>query len=251
MGYAEELAAFFKIDEEKARTRLNLGFGYLHTCVAQDWRESNPQTDAEILEWYRKTPAYCWELSAYHADAGFNYTGMCRGIAEHLKGAGKRTPLCIGDGIGDMTIELIGHGLDAAYHDLAGSVTAHFAMYRFEQRNLRPWLVLSSEWQPPRLHPDSVRPDAVIAHDFFEHVVNVDEWVQGVYDMLPPGGLFLAQNAFAIGDPDHGGSIPMHLARNNYYADGDPLHGGKAGWDVVCERIGFVATGQGNWRVKP
>lgn len=246
---AVELAMFFGCGFEAAQARLGLGFGPNHTAVAGDWRASNPGTDDEILSWYKLTSAYCWELSAYHADPGFNYSGMCRGITEHLKAHEKHRVLCLGDGIGDMTLALAEAGLDAVYHDLQGSRTQEFAFFRFVRRNAKVKVLCTSTFEPPRLDEQMEPFEAIIAHDFFEHVINVEDWARAVFDMLRPGGLFLAQNAFAIGDPDHGGSIPMHLARNNKYADDDGS--GRAGWDTLLDEIGFERTGEGNWRRKP
>jgi len=248
----DELAAYFGTPAPDARAKLGLGFGALHGKVAEDWRAADPKTDEQILQWYRDTPAYCWELSAYHIDPGFNYIGMCTGIAQHLKTAGARRVLCLGDGIGDLTAVLGEHGLDPIYHDLGGSLTAQFAAFRFQRRGATPWMLLTSGWAPLEgVSYDALYPkaDAVIAHDFFEHLTNVAEWARACYALLAPGGLFLAQNAFAIGDPDHGGSIPMHLSRNNKYADDDGS--GRAGWDTLLDEIGFERTGQGNWRRKP
>ena len=56
--------------------------------------------------------------------------------------------------------------------------------------------------------------------------------------MLRPGGGFLAQNAFAIGDEEHGNSIPMHLAINNKYADE---------WSSLMLEIGFSSDPSGWW----
>lgn len=244
---ATELALFLGCGIDRAQQRLGAGFGYNHVAVAEDWRRADPKTEDEILAWYRDTTAYCWELSAYHADPGFNYSGMCRGIGEHLANAGVRRPLILGDGIGDMTISMIEHGMDPVYHDLAMSQTANFAGFRFRRRGVTPVMLLTDTFRPPRA---VIQVDAVIAHDFFEHIPNVEEWVRAVYDILLPGGLFLAQNAFGIGDAEHGNSIPMHLSVNNKYADADET--GAAGWDTLLAKVGFErCDSQSNWRRKP
>ncbi len=248
--YAEELAMFFGCGIDAARARLGLGFGPNHVSVAEDWRAADPKSDAEILSWYRQTTAYCWELSAYHKDPGFNYGGMCREIAEHLRAKGVRHPLVLGDGIGDMTIVLREHKIDPIYHDLYESVTARFARFRFERRGMVPLSWMTKGWSPAGVVDVGPIVDAVIAHDFFEHMPNVEEWVRAIHGIMRQGGLFLAQNAFAIGDPEHGGSIPMHLSRNNVYADESPERPGVAGWDVLLDRVGFRRTGEGNWRVR-
>ncbi len=233
---AVELALFFGCGLDRAQTRLGLGFGYNHMAVAEDWRKADPKTDDEILEWYRQTTAYCWELSAYHNDVGFNYAGMCKGISHHLKVHGVTRPVALGDGIGDLTLSFIEHGMDGVYHDLAGSKTSEFAAFRFGRRNVTPLMLLTPTFEPPRA---MVIVDAVIALDFFEHLPNVEEWARAVFDMLQPGGWFLAQNAFGIGDLEHEGSIPMHLTVNNKFVEG---------WTPLLQQIGFVDAGGGWWR---
>lgn len=240
---ARELALYLGINGAAAAERLSHGFGALHNAVAEDFRRANPTTDQELLNWYRLTMAYLWELSAYHLDAGFNHMAMCQGIANHLRYREKPHVLCLGDGIGDLTLTLAEAGLDPVYNDLAGSQTAGFAKFRLTERlGFEPKTCLTEGWVP-RLGRGY---DAVVALDFFEHVPNVEEWVREVYEALKPGGTLLAQNAFGIGSGEHG-SIPSHLAVNDRF---------ERDWDPLLDAIGFLrdvdetgtATG---WRRKP
>jgi hypothetical protein len=244
---AIELSMFFKQDAATMLTQLRAGFHYFHAQVAHSFRGANVQSDVELLEWYRETTAYIWELSAYHLDSGFNYMGMCSGIRTHLGNALLRTSddaalhvLCLGDGIGDLSLflnespDFVGH-----YHDLAGSKTAEFAALRYFRRYGTEYehrFVLTADWTPP---VPSEPMDAVVALDIFEHLPNVEEWATAVLAMLKPGGLFMAQNAFGIGDDEHEGSIPMHLTRNNKYV---------SEWDPLLERIGFKRSSPGWWQ---
>ena len=231
---AKEIALFLGINEDQAHSKLSRGFGALHGEVAADFRRDNPQGDAELLDWYRRTEAYIWELSAYHADPGFNYSGMCQGVAERLKAAGCHRVLCLGDGVGDLTLRLRRAGFEAVYHDLAGSRTAEFAQMRarmyldeaFEE-------CMTSSWAPELPAGEF---DAIISLDFLEHVTDVPAWTLAIGAGLKPGGLFCAQNAFGCGSgPD--GSIPMHLARNDRF---------EKDWDPHLASIGFVQESS-NW----
>lgn len=234
---AAEIAVFLGLPVTETTERLRQGFGSNHAMVAQDFVEAGtPATEEALLDWYRKTDAYIWELSAYHLDRGFNYEGMCRGIAVHLVNAGKQYVTALGDGIGDLTIILAQAGLSPIYHDLSGSRTAEFAENRFPGE-LDVLMCLTDDWTP-RLVPGN---DAIVALDFFEHLPNVEEWAQACADSLNPGGLFLAQNAFAIGDPEHGGSIPMHLSSNNHF---------EQDWGLLLEAVGLQQD-VGGWWVKP
>lgn len=249
---AKEIAIFIGISEAEALAKLQRGFGRLHNEVTQDFRRANPQTDDELLEWYRNTTAYIWELSAYHLDPGFNYSGMCAGIAEALKAKGANRVLCLGDGIGDLTLTLSRSGFDAIYHDLKGSRTADFASHRFamylaRDLDVRPsqmpasnardgwspdWMLEWAAWRGPI--------DAIVSLDFLEHVTCVEDWVRAIYAALKPGGWLVAQNGFAMGSgPD--GAMPMHLERNDRY---------EFDWDPLLAQVGFVQE-RSNWYKKP
>jgi SAM-dependent methyltransferase len=257
---ATEIAKFFEMPVDEAVQLLSKGFHYLHAAVAADFRRADPKNDAELLEWYRSTHAYVWELSAYHLDPGFNYSGMCEGIANHLVALNKESVLCLGDGIGDLSFRLWQAGLDTSYHDLAMSVTAEFAERTIWQRmddspagmddpdHLSMHFHLTSSWTPEfgrctncggDFREESY--DAVVALDFFEHLTDVEAWARAVYRALRPGGQFLAQNAFGIGDNEHEGSIPCHLTRNNRFV---------ADWDPLLVEIGFQRQPSG-WWVRP
>lgn len=256
---ALELALFFGIREGEARVQLMRGFIALHHEVAKDFRAAKsmkPQswTDFDLLQWYKTTPAYCWELTAYHLDAGYNYEGMCNGISQHIvKEYGEgATVVALGDGVGDLTMNMLEHKLDPVYHDLMGSQTARFAAFRFTRHAKTPLMWLTDDWAPPQIAGAPMlhgKIKAVVALDFFEHVTDVEAYVRACWDMLVPGGVLMAVNAFGIGDAEHGDSIPMHLSRNNVYADPDPKTG-EAGWDVLLRKIGFIDLKNG-WRQKP
>lgn len=224
---ATEIALFLGRGLEECVTHLLSGFGALHAYVAADFRAAAPQGDDDLLAWYRETEAYIWELSAYHADPGFNYSGICEGIGNHLEAAGAKRVLCLGDGIGGLTLHLHREGFEPVYHDLAGSRTAEFAAFRFWMHTGQEMPAAPTFGWNPDLGEELY--DAVISLDFLEHCVNVDGWVEAIGATLKPGGLFLAQNAFAIGSgPD--GSIPMHLAENDRY---------EHDWLPLLDRVGF------------
>lgn len=229
---AQSISKYLDIPLDDAIRKLLRGFGAAHTEVAQDFNKTRPKTPEELLDWYRNTEAYIWELSAYHLDPGFNYSGMCRGIAQHLITHKAPEVLCLGDGIGDLTMTCRRYGLVPTYNDLEGGRTAGYAQSRF---SVEPKVLLTPGWDPMF---DGQKFDAIVAMDFFEHVVNVEEWVTACYEALNSGGWFLAQNAFAIGDPEHGDSIPMHLAENNRF---------EFDWDPMLVRLGFTRDG-GWWR---
>jgi hypothetical protein len=235
---AKEIAEFLGMPEADALEKLSRGFLPLHAEVTEDFRRVNPQTEDELLHWYRTTEAYIWELSAYHEDEGFNYQGMVNGIVSALKSRGCTSVLCLGDGIGDVTLAASRAGLDARYHDLYGSRTAEFAAFRFWRHvALNPNFCATEDFCANCHWPKC---DSVVSLDFLEHLPNVEEWVRATYGALNPGGYFVAQNAFACGSGPEGG-MPMHLACNDHW---------EKDWDPLLASLGFVQLSP-QWYRKP
>lgn len=232
-----ELVLYFSKSENEVRAKLAGGFPVLHKEVAADFNQAKPKSDADLLQWYAETEAYIWELTAYHLNPGFNYKGMCEGIVTHLDVCNKPRVLCLGDGIGDLTLRALEKGLSPTYHDLATSTTADFAMFRIRHtRGINVKAKMTHGWEPVIGDRDSY--DAVVALDYLEHVPNVEEWTREIFRVLVPGGIFLAQNAFGIGSGEEG-SIPMHLTVNDKYV---------TEWVPLLEQIGFISDGNGWWR---
>jgi SAM-dependent methyltransferase len=244
---AAEIAQFLNIPEPQALHRLRQGFGFQHNEVNRDFRRSGArESDPEsLLQWYRTTEEYIWELSAYHADAGFNYAGMCQGISIQLMRQGVQSVLCLGDGIGDLTLMLRYSGFDSVYHDLHESRTAQFARFRNLLHVPTFDSLMTSGWGPVDADAEF---DAVVSLDFMEHVTDVSAWCRAVYAALKPGGLFMAQNAFDCGSGANG-AIPCHLEVNDQYAHAGAT--GKARWDeLLVDELGFVQESS-NWYRKP
>jgi 2-polyprenyl-3-methyl-5-hydroxy-6-metoxy-1,4-benzoquinol methylase len=168
---------------------------------------------------------------------------MCEGIAHRLKTDGLNRVLCLGDGIGDLALTCHNAGLEPVYHDLAGSRTAEYAMFRF-WRQTGDYMTrhTSQDWTVPEFAPFGAGLyDAIVSLDFLEHVINVEEWARAIFAALRPGGLFFAQNAFAIGSgPD--GPMPMHLKSNDRF---------EHDWLPLLGSLAFEQIGDTNWYRKP
>lgn len=236
---AAELSIFLGKNQIECEQCLRRAFGFWHCQIAEDWRKANPQTDDQILDWYRKTDAYLWELSAYHLDPGFNYGGMCTGIIDRLKADDVQEALCLGDGIGDMTIALGKARIHGIYHDLWGSRTAEFADFRQQIYLGHSDMACTRGWEP-LIPVESGSMQAILSADFLEHVTDVEAWVRAIWDRLAPGGLFFAQSAFGMGSGANG-SMPMHLACNDRF---------EKDWDPLLASIGFMQEAS-NWYRKP
>lgn len=234
---SQDISNFLGVPLSETIIRLNNGFHYNHAKVAEDFKAANPQTDEELLQWYMTTDAYIWELSAYHLDTGFNYEGMTQGIVEKISNSGALNALVLGDGIGDTSMELRKAGITAFYHDLWGSQTMEFAgmRHRREFGNFQHYL--TSNWDA---YFGMDLWGAVVALDFMEHLPEpqVEKWAKAVAESLIKGGLFAAQNAFAIGDSEHGDSIPMHISASNHY---------EHDWAPLMNSLGLHQVGDIWW----
>jgi len=250
---AKEIALFLRKTERECLEKLQQGFGVLHAAVRDDFNISLHPTgnqfsslvrvfsdpDRRLLQWYRSTESYIWELSAYHCDPGFNYSGMCKGIVDRLKTENCSRVLCLGDGIGDLSMAL-SKIMPAYYNDLSESRTAAFAKFRFWMYGVGNVISdhQSDGWEPPDLWSNHF--GAIASLDFLEHVTDVESWVREIYKCLKPGGLFCAQNAFNMGSGPQG-SIPMHLSRNDHW---------EKDWDPFLASLGFLQESS-NWYRKP
>lgn len=232
----KDICTFLQVPVSEVETRLRAGFGHNHAEVANDFNKTTREHPDNLLNWYRETDSYIYELSAYHMDDGFNYSGMSRGIAEHLVNNGVQSVLVLGDGVGDLSLTCAKYGVATTYNDLDGSRTAEFAQHLFNTAGADINLCLTSNWEP---NFGGRTFDAIVALDFFEHLVNVEDWVTACHAALNPKGWFLAQNAFGIGDAEHGNSIPMHLTQNNHF---------EKDWDPLLNTFTWQHTG-GWWRM--
>lgn len=233
---ALEIAEFLNLPLDVCLHRLQQGFLYLHDEVTRDFLNADPKTDDELLNWYRETEAYIWELSAYHLDSSFNYYGMCHGGAVKLRHDGLNSILCLGDGIGDLSLYLHSEGFQPAYHDLRGSQTALFAMARHRTYCAEPPRpVLTNDWCPCEITKHQF--DAVVSFDFLEHVPNLPDWAKAIHSCLRLGGKLFAVNRFGCGSE---GPMPMHLAVNDRYVEE---------WVPMMQGIGFEQE-SGDWFVK-
>lgn len=238
---SKQIAKFLNVDPTYAKQRLQKGFHENHRMVAEDFIQNKTDVNNpdSLLNWYRITDAYIWELSSYHLEPMFNYIGMCHGIAQGFKNTNRNDILCLGDGIGTLSLECFRHKLNVTYHDLKDGKTCNFALSRFKSEDAEVETLFTDNWNPSL---GENKFDGIVALDFFEHLVNVEEWISAVFTALKSDGAFIAQNAFAIGDAEHGNSIPMHLSINNKYA---------YDWGSVLLKTGFVLHDNGTWWIKP
>jgi SAM-dependent methyltransferase len=236
---AAEIAEFLGSDYGEVLARLSAGFHHNHALVAEGFRKVPHTTEEELLQYYRNTEDYIFELSSFHMDEGFNHVGFCAGVAEMFGSHAAQDILVLGDGIGDLSLALHGAGFNVTYHDLEGSRTSEYALHRARRK--------FGDGAPAVLWTEGFVPefgtacwDGICSADYLEHMPNVEDWVDAVLRGLRPGGLFAAQNAFNCGSGEDG-SIPMHLESGNYL---------EWGWVPLMESKGFTSIAD-IWWVAP
>lgn len=210
-------------------TRLGRGFWNNHVDATVDFVDSGADqaNHASLLDWYKKTDSYIWELGAWHwGDRGKGITAENQEVFDACVGV-VHDVLVLGDGIGTLTMQLKARGLNPTYNDLEGSRTAQFAQYRMN--NSVP-VLLTDDFEPRLGPPEQF--DAVVAHAFFEHIPNVVEWVQAIHTILRPGGYMFVKNDWITGTSadNRTVAIPMHLESN--------LSVGRE-WHSLVPQLGF------------
>lgn len=231
------ISSFLGIPLTQVVTRLGRGFWHNHIDATNDFLEAgvDQENHGALFDWYKTTEAYIWELAAWHwADRGNGITQDHQEVFDACVGR-VQDVLVLGDGIGTLTMQLKLRGLNPTYNDIEGSRTAQFAQFRFGDMGIPS--ILTDGWEPRIGDPSSF--DAVVAHAFFEHIPNVDDWVVAVHQVLRPGGFFFVKNDWIMGTSadDKNSAIPMHLESNLLTA---------TRWFEMLPSIGFRHLGGSN-----
>jgi 2-polyprenyl-3-methyl-5-hydroxy-6-metoxy-1,4-benzoquinol methylase len=168
--------------------------------LASEWRRRNPKNHEQILEFYRATKHYVFDLANYDYFA-FGPGGAL--VRECMAMLGRGRVLDYGGGIGDMTIRLANRGCpDLTYYDVNGE-TMKFAKWRFAQRGLDVAMIEASD-EEDRLEG---KYDTVFCLDVLEHVCEPLRHAERLVSHLSrrDGRLFLS-----VGKPD--AEYPMHIS---------------------------------------
>lgn len=163
--------------------------------MADEWNASNPQTEKEILDFYR------FSRSQIYGMVGYNYFNPSRyllsvKIAEKCRGR----VLDFGAGVGDNLIRLWERGLRSLTHaDFAG-YTRGFAAQRYAARGMKIELISSHELEGLF--------DCIICLDVVEHAFNPAAMLTQLASCLVSGGKIFLNVHFGRAE-DH----PMHFDR--------------------------------------
>jgi 2-polyprenyl-3-methyl-5-hydroxy-6-metoxy-1,4-benzoquinol methylase len=196
----EDLSTFWGWSREECLDRLRT---YSVREMAEEWRRANPKTPDAIMDFYRKTDLYVWELMQWHASPSrLPYWQTLATLADRYPPAANYHRVYdFGCGVGTDGLFLASHGYDVTLVDIDGPAF-HFAKHRFARRGLQARFLTSSS---PLPEPDGSY-DAIVCFDVFEHLPDPLTAARRLVRALRPGGLLLQQSTFCDRD-DH----PCHL----------------------------------------
>ncbi len=241
----EDLSTFTGMTIEECRDRLQ---SYSMQEHSDAWRRANPRTPEEILDFYRSTDLYVWELMQWHASVDrLPYWEALKTFVQRFPPrAGYRRVLDFGCGVGTDGLYLASHGYDVTLVDVDGPAF-RFAKHRFARRGLHATFRESRSIVPEV----AAEYDVVLCLDVFEHLPDPLEAVQRLVGALRDQGILLQEAAFDAGD-----SRPCHLAEGRrrfgglrwgvelaalgLRSDAPLLYRKTAGWERMVQRMRYA-----------
>lgn len=169
--------------------------------LAEEWNNRNPQTPDDIINFYKETENYIFDLAAWHRKPGRIYqTVSAINICKQNR---IRKVLDFGCGIGQDGILFANSGFDVTLSDLPGR-TFDFAKWRVERRGLIIKLVNSNELKE--------KYECILCFDVLEHVWEPKEIIKYLHGHLLDNGILLVTAHFYYSEIH-----PMHLRQNVKY----------------------------------
>jgi SAM-dependent methyltransferase len=218
----EDLATFTGLSPGECRERVA---SYSSAELTAAWRRAAPSTHAEIVEFYRSTDLYLWDLMQWHSSASRDqYANALGWFATNFPPeAGFGRVFDFGCGIGTDGIYLAERGYQVTAVDVGGKVL-DFARHRFKRRGLQASF-LESRTVVPEV---AATFDAAVCFDVFEHLPQPLAAARRLVGALRPGGILLQQASFG-GSAEH----PYHLE------EGVARYGGMK-WHIHLCGLGLV-----------
>lgn len=174
----------------------------------------------KAIDYYRNTHQYLYELSIWEAQK--DKQREFKKIYLFCKKRNIKKILDFGGGVGGLCIYLNNCGLSCDYLDIPGK-TYDFARRRFDRRKMNLKLISAFE------ECLSLRYDAVVAYDVFEHIFDLPPALKKINACLSDGGYLISKSTFSGGG--------LHLLKNEIYQDFNKFN-------ELLQRSGFEFIGQ-------
>lgn len=192
---SEQLRATTK----EVQARLHAELAQPGSTVAKAWNAVHPVTDADVLDFYRHSDSYLFDLLAVHRIP--ERKAWRRAAIEILARENVRTLFDYGGGCGDDAIAFSAIGIRCTLFDI-GEKTRECARRRAEKSRVE--IEVLGDIPTDRTF------DAVYCTEVLEHVPDPLGLVERVAGLLAPGAILLATHSFSLTGDDY----PSHLPQN-------------------------------------
>lgn len=219
----DDLATFTGLSRNECRQRV---LSYNTEELTEAWHRAAPVTAADLVDFYRSSDLYIWDLMQWHASAEHEkYTRALQWFTTNFPPHAYPRVYDFGCGVGTDALFLASRGYQVSAVDVGGPVF-DFARHRFRRRDIPARFVESRSHLPDI----SGEYDAVVCFDVFEHLPEPLEAARRLVAALRPGGLLLQRGGFGGSD-----ERPYHLQR------GVDRFGGIK-WHVHLSGLGLVSA---------
>ena len=188
----DDIAEFDGVTRRQCLERLRTGL----SSNAELWARTSPATPEEVLDFYRRSPHYIYELAWWHM------TRKQRAFRKYVISLCKKGKILDwGGGIGILSMELARRGFSVTYADLQGK-TADFAQWLFKKRgSLVDVKIIGRDGLDIY--------DTIVCLETIEHVPDPLATLALLRRHTAPGGRLIISGLMAQTEPSH----PMHIAR--------------------------------------
>lgn len=196
----QDLVTFTGLSREACLDRVKT---YTSKELADAWRRHDPQTPEAILNFYKSTDLYLWELMQWHASSAryLYWSTLSHFVDRFPPQGGWGRVYDFGCGIGTDGLFLASRGYEVTLVDV-DCPAFRFARHRFGRRKLSAKFEESHSLLPVPRHTY----DTVVCFDVLEHLPDPIGAAQRLTAALRPGGVFLQQGSFM-----DMGEHPCHL----------------------------------------
>jgi len=180
----------------------------------------NASSEEKLIEYYRNTIQYLYELSVWEAQK--DKQREFKKIYLFCRKFNIKKILDFGGGVGGLCIYLKNRGLSCDYLDIPGK-TYDFAMWRFNRYRIELKAIGAFE------NSLSLNYDAVVGYDVFEHIFDLPATIEKINSCLIIGGYLISISTFGGGG--------LHLLKNELYQKFENFNG-------LLSKKGFRFVGQ-------